>query len=73
VIDAANGEEAEYRLIGCESDPDSTVVSLGSPIGQALLGRRIGSLVTLKLADGMQRVRIVATHPLGASAGSETA
>ncbi len=67
VIDAASGEEAEYRLIGCGGDPDSTVVTVGSPAGQALLGRQIGSLVTLKLADGLRRVRVVATHPLGTS------
>ena len=67
VIDAASGEEAEYRLIGCGGDPDSTVVTVGSPAGQALLGRQIGSLVTLKLADGLRRVRVVAAHPLGTS------
>jgi transcription elongation GreA/GreB family factor len=67
VVDAASGQPAEYWLVGCEQDSDSIVVGVGSPIGQALLGRRLGSLVTLNLPDGMRRVRVVSTHPIGGS------
>jgi transcription elongation GreA/GreB family factor len=74
VVDAASGEAAEYRLVDCQDDSDSTVISVGSPIGQALLGRQPGSLVTLNLPDGVRRVEVVSTHPIGASgAGEETA
>jgi transcription elongation GreA/GreB family factor len=36
VVDATSGRPAEYRLVGCEPHSDSTVISVNSPIGQAL-------------------------------------
>jgi transcription elongation GreA/GreB family factor len=65
VVDAATGEPREYQLVGCEPDSDSTVVSPASMVGQALIGRQVGSLITLSLPEGMRRVRVVATRPIG--------
>jgi transcription elongation GreA/GreB family factor len=70
VVDAVSGEQAEYRLVGADTVNDSTVVSAGSSVGQALLGRRLGSVVTVPGADGPRRVHIASVRPLGAN-GSE--
>jgi transcription elongation GreA/GreB family factor len=66
VIDAITGQPSEYRLVDADTDPDSTVVSAGSIIGQALLGRRPGSVVTLPAADGPRRVQIGSVRPISA-------
>lgn len=73
VVDAASGQPGEYRLVGGVHESDSTVVSVGSPLGQALLGRQRGSLVTLNLPDGMRRVRVVSTRPITAHDEPEAA
>jgi transcription elongation GreA/GreB family factor len=72
VIDAVSGQRSEYRLVGAETDNDSTVVGAGSIVGQALLGRRPGSVLTVAGADGPRRVQIAAVRPLSAN-GAEAA
>jgi transcription elongation factor GreA len=50
------GRTTEYRLIGrrtATSAPDE--VSLGSPVGQALVGARTGDVVHVKLPTGRDR------------------
>ena len=64
VVDAVSGQQSEYRLVGPETDNDSTVVSPGSTVGQALLGRRLGSVVTLPSANGPRRVQVASVRPI---------
>jgi transcription elongation GreA/GreB family factor len=73
VVDAATGEPREYQLVACEPNPGSTVVSPASMVGQALIGRQLGSLITLSLPEGMRRVRVVATRPIGSPEAEEKA
>jgi transcription elongation factor GreB len=49
-----------YRIVGIdESDPSAGRISWISPLAKALLGRREGEAVTLKLPDGEKRLRIL--------------
>ena len=64
VVDAVSGQSTEYRLVGEEWDAGSTIVDVGTPVGQALLGRQQGSLVTIPTPDGLRRVRVVRVRGL---------
>jgi transcription elongation factor GreA len=56
----------EYTLmVGALVDIDAGEVSLGSPIGQALLGRQVGDLVEVELPNRTLRLRIVSVATLG--------
>lgn len=46
------GEQARYRLTGAASGNESGGVSARSPIGRALLGRRVGDVVSARLPGG---------------------
>ena len=59
VLDIDENEEWEFTLVGSvESDPDNDMISDESPIGEALLGRKVGDEVVVKIPDGKIRYRI---------------
>jgi transcription elongation factor GreA len=61
VLDLEAGETTDYRVVGSgESDPAAGEVSYESPIGSALLGRRVGDVVEAAAPRGRRRLRIVA-------------
>jgi transcription elongation factor GreA len=44
----------KYKILGsAEADPAKGIISRNSPIGEALLGHRVGEAVRIKLADRM--------------------
>jgi len=59
---AEEKEEPEtYHIVGyAEADPKMGRISNQSPLGQALLGHRVGDEVTVNAPDGILRFRIVA-------------
>jgi transcription elongation factor GreA len=60
VIDLESGETRDYRIVGSgESDPPTGAVSHASPIGAALLGRRVGDVVEVATPGGPRRFEIV--------------
>lgn len=60
VIDLASGATSDYRIVGTgESDPTVGEVSCESPIGAALLGRRVGDVVEADAPGGRRRLEIV--------------
>ncbi len=60
VLDHETGETSDYRIVGTgESDPAAGEVSHGSPIGAALLGRRVGDVVEAETPAGLRRLEIV--------------
>jgi transcription elongation factor GreA len=64
VDDAECGAGARYRLVGSHEAQAPGDVSISSPVGQALLGRRAGETVTVSLPDGRIRsLRIAAVAP----------
>jgi transcription elongation factor GreA len=58
-----NGRLATYRLASAGSAGRPGVVSAGSPVGQALIGRAGGDLVSVELPNGrVEELRIVAVR-----------
>lgn len=60
VLDLESGSTTDYRIVGSgESDPSALEVSYHSPIGSALLGRRVGDVVEVEAPRGLRRLEIV--------------
>jgi transcription elongation GreA/GreB family factor len=64
-VDEPNGgASARYRLVGSHEAQAPGDASISSPVGQALLGRRAGDTVTVRLPDGRtRRLRIASVAP----------
>ena len=59
-VEDEEGEEKVYRLVDKdESDPDKGRISVQSPVGQALLGKEQGDVVTVQLPKGAAELEIV--------------
>lgn len=60
VLDLNNGDVADYRIVGAgEGDPAAGEISYESPIGAALLGRRVGDVVEVAVPTGVVRLEVV--------------
>jgi len=58
--DLAAGEEISYTIVGsAEADPLSDRISNESPVGQALIGRKKGETVTVRVPAGTLKYRIL--------------
>jgi transcription elongation factor GreA len=61
VLDIDKDEEMRYKLvISEESDVSKGLISTGSPIGKALLGRQVGDEVTIPIPGGVRKMEILA-------------
>ncbi len=59
-VSEGEGRESAYRIVGVdESDPAQGLVSWISPLARALVSRRVGDLVTLKLPGGQKSLRVL--------------
>ncbi|MGO9659316.1 MAG: GreA/GreB family elongation factor [Acidimicrobiales bacterium] len=56
-----DGDEVERYLVGSieERDAGTPVISPGSPLGQALMGKKAGAIVTYEAPSGQLEVEIV--------------
>lgn len=53
LVDLETGEECDYRLVGsAEADPDNHCISNESPVGKAILGKKVGQKVTVECPAG---------------------
>ncbi|MCS6776720.1 MAG: transcription elongation factor GreA [Chloroherpetonaceae bacterium] len=53
------GDTWEFTLVGSvEADPDNDLISDESPIGEALVGRKVGDVVSINVPNGIVRYRI---------------
>jgi len=60
VVVEMDGEENTWQIVGAnEADPGRGRISYGSPVGQALMGRRAGDEVTAQLPRGELRLRLI--------------
>jgi len=58
--DLAAGSELTYTIVGSpEADPLKDRISNESPVGQALIGRRQGETVTVRVPAGTLKYTIV--------------
>ncbi len=54
-------EELEYKILGTtESNPAKGIISNHSPVGSALIGRKIGDKISIKLPTGVVNYKILA-------------
>lgn len=59
VAEPGNSTEV-YHIVGsAEADPTRGRISNESPIGRALLGKRIGDEVQVKIPDGVRHLKII--------------
>jgi transcription elongation factor GreA len=59
--DLDNGEQLEYQLVGSpEADAFTGRISVASPLGRALLGRRLGEVALVAAPIGRRRFKVVA-------------
>jgi transcription elongation factor GreA len=61
--DIDSGRAAEYHVVGSvEADPIRGRISIESPVGRALLGRRSGDTIEVEAPGGSMHFRVLA-HP----------
>ncbi len=61
--DLEYGEEIEYAIVGsAEADPTANKISNESPVGRAILGRKAGSVVEVKVPVGVLKYEILNVH-----------
>ena len=59
IQDINNSAEFSYTIVGSEeSDPKASKISSSSPVGQALLNKKVGDEVHVKVPRGMRHLRI---------------
>lgn len=59
VIVAVNGKEQEYQIVGpTEADPNTGRISNESPVGSALLGKRVGEEVQVMAPRGVVKLKV---------------
>ena len=60
VYDEEFDEEIEYKILGSnESDPKNGVISNESPVGKALLGKKVGEEVIVKTESGNLMLKVL--------------
>lgn len=60
LYDLRTNEEITYQLLGpYESEPENGRISVTSPLGQALIGKRAGDEISVKTPGGIQEFEIV--------------
>lgn len=60
VLDVEYGDESEYRVVGStEADPRAGKISDESPVGKALLGKKLGDEVIVEAPGGEFKLKIV--------------
>lgn len=59
-VENADGDESTYRIVGPdEFDPAKNFISIDSPVAQALMGKRINDVVTVRRPAGVAKLTIV--------------
>jgi len=66
VRDLKSGEVFDYTLMVGEPNLDNGEISLGSPVGQALMGRVAGEDVEVTTPQGKRRLRVLKVTALDA-------
>ncbi len=63
VLDKTYGEEEEYQIVGsAEADLSKNKISNESPVGKALLGKKIGASVKVETPGGNLKFKILDIH-----------
>lgn len=63
VLDKEENEEEKYQIVGsAEADLSKGKISNESPVGQALLGKKVGATVKVETPGGIVRYKILEIH-----------
>ncbi len=63
-----DGRTTRYQLVGAaEAEPQSHRISIDSPVGRAILGRRPGDIVAVHAPRGTHQIEILAIGPARAA------
>jgi len=58
-VNDENGKQVEYTIVGAaEAQPTSGLISNESPVGRALLGKRVGDEVQISVPKGVFRLTV---------------
>mgnify|MGYP001616668602 CR=1 FL=1 len=53
-------KEKIYQILGsAETDPKKGIISQNSPLGIALLGKKVGDIISMKLKDKIAEYKII--------------
>lgn len=59
VVERGRRDDEMYQIVGsAEADPTRGRISNESPVGRALLGKRVGDEVQVKIPDGVRHLKI---------------
>lgn len=59
VLERGDDDDEMYQIVGsAEADPTRGRISNESPVGRALLGKRVGDEVQVKIPDGVRHLKI---------------
>ena len=62
-VNFGDGDEEEYTLVGAiEAQPAKGLISNESPLGKALVGKRVGDTAYFMSPGGQQKITIKAIH-----------
>lgn len=60
VLDQDEDFEDEYRIVGpYEADPMNNAISIDSPVGAALIGKRKGDELTIEIPGGLSHLKVL--------------
>ena len=60
ILDIEYDEVMEYTIVGsAEADPGQNKISNESPVGRALIGQKINSVVDVHVPDGVIKLKIL--------------
>lgn len=60
MLDMEFNEEVEYSIVGStETDPDNFKISNESPVGAAVIGRKVGDVVEVEVPIGIVKYKIL--------------
>jgi transcription elongation factor GreA len=62
-VDEKSGKELRHKLVPkVQADPSAGLISIDSPVGEALAGSRVGDTATLQTPSGERSMRVLAVE-----------
>jgi len=60
LLDVESGEEEEYQIVGSfEADPTNQKISNESPVGRAIMGKKAGEAVQVRVPEGYLEYKVL--------------
>ena len=60
ILELENGTRKKFRILGTlETDPEKGIISHKSPLGAALMERKVGEIISVQTARSRQEYKIV--------------